>query len=395
MALFDDIEAPDGDALFDEVDAAASAAGGDATEQPGLLPPQQNPLCLGHEATEKTLLKLFNADRLPHAMIFSGPKGIGKATFAYRFARFLLSQDGDDSLFGGDDVACENFDLAEDHPVFRRVSSGGHADILSVGRVYDTKKGKLSQDIPVDEVRKITPFLRKTASDGGWRVVIVDEAEHLNRSSQNALLKILEEPPSKAVLVLITDQPGRFLPTIRSRCQSYHFEPLAEENMSQLLDIAAPASDDKTRTALKLLGAGRIGYALELFEQGGLQAYEDMLELLEKLPVVDSTYAYTLSEKLGRDKKVFPVYMDLLCEWLSKMARLQVRGQIPAPVTPAEGDVLSRLTEIYTPRDWLIRYEKISEIIQETERVNLDTRQAVLEVIWALEKNVKSKEQTT
>jgi DNA polymerase-3 subunit delta' len=247
----------------------------------------------------------------------------------------------------------------------------------------------------VDEVRKITPFLRKTASDGGWRVVIVDEAEHLNRSSQNALLKILEEPPSKAVLVLITDQPGRFLPTIRSRCQSYHFEPLAEENMSQLLDIAAPASDDKTRTALKLLGAGRIGYALELFEQGGLQAYEDMLELLEKLPVVDSTYAYTLSEKLGRDKKVFPVYMDLLCEWLSKMARLQVRGQIPAPVTPAEGDVLSRLTEIYTPRDWLIRYEKISEIIQETERVNLDTRQAVLEVIWALEKNVKSKEQTT
>lgn len=388
MALFDDIEdLPENDGLFfDEVDAAASAAGIDASVLPGLPEPRQNMLCLGHQATEALLLKQFNADRLPHAMIFAGPKGIGKATFAYRLARFLLSQDNGAALFGGTETPAENFDLAEDSPVARRVSSGGHADILNIARVYDAKKGKMSQDIPVDEVRKITPFLRKTASDGGWRVVIVDEAEHLNRSSQNALLKILEEPPKKAVLVLITNQPGRFLPTIRSRCQLYHFNPLAETDMDQLLDRAAPAADDRTRQALKLLGAGRIGYAMELFEQGGLDAYESMLELLAQLPAVDPVYAYELSEKLGRDRKGFPLYMDLLCEWLSKMARMQVCGQMPAPVVEKEAAIQIRLSGLYNAKDWLDRYENITEILRDTDRINLDFKQTVLEVIWALEK---------
>ena len=190
---------------------------GEAIE--GLSPARENLLCFGFGDLEQSLLKAFNADRFPHAIILAGPTGIGKATFAYRVARFLLAQEPGGGLFGGDVAPAVTMEISAENPVVRRISSGGHADILTVGRVYDEKKKKLSNDIPVDEVRKITPFLRKTSSEGGWRVVIVDDAHHLNRSSQNALLKILEEPPKKTVLILVADQPGRFLPTIRSRCQ--------------------------------------------------------------------------------------------------------------------------------------------------------------------------------
>ena len=385
MGLFDDDTPEDFDSLAAEVDAAVTS------DNSGLKPPRENMLCEGHSAIENKLLKLFNADRLPHAMIFSGPKGIGKATFAYRLARFLLAQEPGDALFGQTDTPAESFDLSAGHPVSRRISSGGHADLLTIGRVYDTQKGRMSNDVPVEEVRKVTPFLRKTASEGGWRVVIVDEAEHLNRSSQNALLKILEEPPAHAVLILITDQPGRFLPTIRSRCQVYHFDVLDDEIMNRLLQISDAEMNASTHSALKLLGQGRIGYALSLVEAGGVEAYEDMIDLLSQLPDVDSAYAFQLSEKLGRDRKVYPVFMDLLLEWLSKMARLQVRGILPPPVIPREEGVTARLAEIYTPQNWLNRYEDIAVLLRDTDRINLDMKQTVLEVIWALEKEAGNK----
>lgn len=378
MALFDD---------FDETNEFSNDDGIDNATPDGLLPPRQNLMCLGCKELEATLLKRFNADRFPHAMIFSGPNGVGKATFAFRIARFLLSQEASGGMFASEDIPAENFDTPADHPTLRRISSGGHADLMVVGRVFDEKKGKYTNDIPVDEVRKITPFLRKTSSEGGWRVVIVDEAQHLNRSSQNALLKILEEPPKKTVLILITDQAGRFLPTIRSRCQIYDFKALSTEHMNELAELALPEISASDRSTLVNLSHGQIGEAVRLNEVGGVEIHNDLMDLLKKLPKLSEVETFELSETLGRDKKTFPIFTQLLLSFLSEMARHTVRGGLAPSVTDEQRDITSRLNQIYTAQDWLIRYDAINRILTDTDRIHLDMKQTVLDIIWTLEKD--------
>ncbi len=144
-----------------------------------------------------------------HAWLITGAPGVGKATLAYRFARRLLA-----GVQPGDTLAVDPAS-----PVFRRVAVGSHADLLTVEREWDDKKSRLRGEIVVDDARAISAFLRLTPAEGGWRVVVIDGAEHMNRNAANAVLKMLEEPPPRAVLLLTCAAPGRLLPTIRSRCR--------------------------------------------------------------------------------------------------------------------------------------------------------------------------------
>ena len=226
----------------------------DDPPEPVELSPRANPELLGHEDAEKTLLAGFNAGRMPHALILAGPAGIGKATLAFRLTRFLLAQQEQESGLFGEPEKPQSLYIKSDDPVFRRVASGGHADLLTVERELDEKKGRLKNDISVESVRRIAPFLRKPAAEGGWRAVIVDGAECLNASSQNALLKILEEPPAKTVLILTTTQPGIFLPTIRSRCRMVHLEALPDKTVPRCSikwrrDLAARKNPPSSRSA--------------------------------------------------------------------------------------------------------------------------------------------------
>jgi len=375
MALFDDMIEPDEDDVFE--DAPNIPSNGENTTH-GLLPPQQNRLCIGYDETEQKLVKLFNAGRLPHAMIFSGPTGIGKSTFAFRLARFLLTRE-QGGMFSDEEIPVENLGVSLDHPAARRADTGSHADFLVIGRVFDTTKKRLSNDVPVDEVRKITPFLRKTSAEGGWRVVIIDDAQYLNRSSQNAILKILEEPPKKTLLILITDQAGRFLPTIRSRCQIYDFTPLTDEQMSELIQLGGYSHLDPD--LVKMFAAGRIGRVQEISEAGGDEVYDQIKSILSKLPSMDTRDAFDFSETVGRDKKQFPLFMNMLLDYISQNVRLAARGHTP--------NWPEHLTDLYTCEDWLQRHEKIEKIVEDTSRIHLDMKQAVLEVIWALQKDTK------
>src|ERR1700737_4487361 len=171
--------------------------------------PRANPILLGHQAAERTLLDAMHQGRMHHAWLITGPEGIGKATLAFRFARRLLA---------GQEGTADSLALDPTHPVFRRVVAGGHADLKTVERAIDEKTKRLKRDIAVKDVREINGFMALTPAEGGWRVAIVDGAEDLNQNSANALLKILEEPPSRAVLILVCSATGRLLPTIRSRC---------------------------------------------------------------------------------------------------------------------------------------------------------------------------------
>jgi len=202
-----------------------------------LQPPQKSSFFIAHDNVETALLKQWNINRMPHALVLNGLKGIGKATFAYRLARFALkeSRDGGESGLFGEEGAPKTMDIANNHPVFTKIASGGHPDLLTIGRPFDDKKGQFKDDIPVDDIRKVAPFLRKTSSDGGWRVVIIDDANTMNRNGQNALLKILEEPPKNALLILVTHGAGGLLPTIRSRCRFVSFDALDENQIAEIL----------------------------------------------------------------------------------------------------------------------------------------------------------------
>jgi DNA polymerase III subunit delta' len=366
--IFDD---PDVDSL---VDAAAPA---EAVE----LTPRNNPDCLGHEEIEKMLLADFTAGRMPHAIVLSGAPGIGKATLAYRLARFLLSQDVDAgaSLFG-DAAPVENLYVAPENPVFRRVASGGHADLMTVEREFDEKRGRLKNDISVESVRRIHPFLRKTAAEGGWRVVIVDSAEHLNQSSQNALLKILEEPPKKTVLILTTAQPGGFLPTIRSRCRMVPMEPLPDDVLNTLLDKYAPGLAASQKSMLVTLAEGSLGRALQFHEDGGIALYQDLLQAAATLPDLDLVLVHDLAEKFGKfgAERSFETARDILTGWCERIARLQARGLPLTDVLPGDAEVFQRLAGIYPPQHFLETWEKLTRLFQQAEWYNLDKRQALI-----------------
>src|SRR6516225_7501559 len=163
----------------------------------GVPAPRANPDLLGHESGERELRHLDRLGRLPHAILLCGPRGIGKATLAFRFARFLLAQSADfwTDVLGG--PAGSGLAIDAESSVFRRIASGGHADLLTVERAYDPRRRRLRSEILVEDTREIAGFFRLTAAEAGWRIVIVDGAEEMNRNAANALLKILEEPPRR------------------------------------------------------------------------------------------------------------------------------------------------------------------------------------------------------
>lgn len=235
--LFDDQEDID-DMLFDEADSSDLM---DAPVESDEIPvPRATAKLLGHAAIEQQLLSMLDHKRFPHGLIFSGMEGIGKSVMAYRLARYLFSKDGkeDDTLglFGDAPEAPTSLYIPPTDPVFARVASGGNADLLLIERPFDEKTGRFKGSVPVEEIRKIAPFMRKTASlEDGWRIVIVDDADTMTRSSQNSLLKILEEPPEKSLLVLIAHRAGALLPTIYSRCVHIPFAPLDDSLIKEAL----------------------------------------------------------------------------------------------------------------------------------------------------------------
>lgn len=377
--------------LFEEeddefADKVAKEADEATPPEPVDLTPRTNPDLLGHETPEKALLADFNAGRLPHAIIFAGLPGIGKATLAYRLARFLLSQEEQGAGLFGEPEKPSSLSLKPDHPVFRRVASGGHADLVVVEREFDEKKGRLKQDISADSVRKITPFLRKTAAEGGWRIVIVDGAEYLNRTSQNALLKILEEPPAKTVLMLTTTQPGAFLPTIRSRCRMVHLEPLSDAIVTSLLDKYSPGLAADEKSALCRLSEGSIGRALQFHQDKGVALYKELLTAISGLPKLDVVKAHDLADKLARSEQAYDTAREILTGWCQRLARAQARGTGLTDVLPGDAAIFQKVAAQYPPQHFLTTWEKMSQLFQQTESYTLDKRQALLGSFLMLQK---------
>ena len=328
--------------------------------------PRANPTLLGHRSAEATLLEATRANRLHHAWLITGADGIGKATLAYRFARFLLSgRPVNDSLA-----------VEPSHPTFRRVAAGSHADLLSVELQRNLKTGRLRSQIAVEDVRKINSFMALTPAEGGWRVAIVDGAEDLNQASANALLKILEEPPSRAILLLTCNAAGRLPATIRSRCRRLRLSPVADEAMARLLVDYLPDLSDEQRGRLLTLAEGSPGRALALAEEEGLKIAALVDEVLAGLPDLPPTRALDVSDALGRSETGFSTFMDLLRAGIAAAVREAARGR-------ADPDQ-QRLAAQRPLEAWGELWHGLTALQDETERANLDKRQALIEGLGML-----------
>ena len=344
----------------------------DSDSSEGLLPPRANPELMGQEVAEHELLASYGSGRLPHAWVISGPGGIGKATLAFRFARYLFAER----------KPTDSMAVPETKGVFRRVASGGHADLLTVERQFDVEKGRYKKDIAVEDVRKIAPFLRLTPAEGGWRVVIVDGADGMNRFGQNAVLKILEEPPKQALLMLLTDRPSALLPTIRSRCRLLALPTLSDAVVERLLAARRPDLDARARAELVTAAGGSIGRALEIARHDGLALLEQFLAIAAKDPV-DWPAAHALGDKLASAAadESYRSFADLLVEWLSRAIREAGRELPPDGRPEAEKRLISRLIRAGRLEQALEVWEKVSHLFARSDGANLDRRLTVISAL--------------
>jgi DNA polymerase III subunit delta' len=344
------------------------------SEEHGPPAPRANPDLVGHETAEAALRQLFEAGRLPHALLLSGPRGIGKATLAFRLARFVLSGAGEealDDMFGETVGAFAESGLAvsPDSGVFRRVASGGHADLLTVERAYDPRRKRLRSEIVVDDAREIGAFLRLTPAEDGWRVVIVDGADEMNRNAANALLKILEEPPRRVLLVLAAHSPGRLLPTIRSRCRHMPLSALPAATVRALLARYRPELDDAAAEAVTGLAEGSIGRALDLAGSGGIELHQTITAMLGRR--LDSLALHAFADRLARadGEDNYRTVEDLLRQHLARRASEAARG--------------GRREEAAR---WAGLRDDIGNQFARTDGLNLDRKQTVLSAFFAIER---------
>lgn len=332
----------------------------------GPAAPRRQSRLVGHEAAEAQLLHAFRSGKFHHGWLLAGPRGIGKATLAYRLARFLLAHPDPAGV-----QQAQSLYVDPDLPVSRRIVSGGHADLLVLERPWDEKNKRPKTEISAAGARACTEFFAKTAGEGGWRICIVDAADDLNLESSNAILKTLEEPPQRSLFILVAHRPGGLLPTIRSRCIRLDLKPLSEDQVIAVIGgIETGAAAGEIERAARMSG-GSPGRALQLLQSPGAAVFAKLNEILatgrldlpQRLRIADQF----AGRQSGED---FEIFCTLLLDWTAAEARRRALA--------GRGDALALV------------HEQTSDSIRQTNALNLDRRQAVFEALDALRTALKA-----
>ncbi len=327
--------------------------------------PRETSALFGHREAEAALLNSYRGGKIPHAWLIGGPQGIGKATLAYRMAKFVLAHPSIDSR---EVKNAETLAVDADNLVARQVAAGSHGGLLTLERTANDK-GVMRTVITVDESRETIGFFGSTAAVDGWRVCVVDTVEDLNPNAANALLKVLEEPPARALFLLVSHAPARVLATIQSRCRKLHLRPLSSNDVTlaaaNALDLSP--SDSALREAAEL-AEGSVFRALTLIEGDTLGLHQQTLKLLDALPKVDPRALHSLGDALGLNDRVsLRAFIETVDRWLTAHLRAQdAEANLPR---------LARLAETW---------EKINSAAREVESFNLERKPLVFSVFGML-----------
>ncbi len=354
--------------------------------------PRETQVLYGHADPQADFLQSFNSSRLHHAWMLTGPKGVGKATLAWRIARFLLATPADDGgMFAPPPP--ETLDIPLDHPVARRLLQGAEPRHFLLRRGPNDKETALSQVISVDEVRKMKSFFALSAADGGRRTAIIDSLDEMNTAAANALLKLLEEPPANVTLFLIAHQPARLLPTIRSRCRELRLTPLGPQDLADALTQAGGDVAPEDRIALAELSGGSVGEAFRLTNLDGLKLYTALTRLFSTLPRLDRPQALALADlaAVKGAAETFDLIVTLIDLFLARLARFGASGIIPPEAAPNEARLLARLApHPDAARAWADLAQTLSSRARRGKAVNLDPAALLMDMLLKVDETAGS-----
>ena len=354
--------------------------------------PRETGVLYGHAAQESDILQAFNSSRLHHAWMLTGPKGVGKATLAWRAARFLLATPEDDGgMFAA--PAPDTLDIPAENPVSRRMRQLAEPRNFLLRRGPNDKETALSQVISVDEVRKMKSFFALSAADGGRRTAIIDSLDEMNTAAANALLKLLEEPPANVTLFLVAHQPAKLLPTIRSRCRELRLTPLTPQDLADALTQAGGDIAPEDRTALAELSGGSVGEAFRLTNLDGLKLYIALTRLFSTLPRMDRPQALALADLAAARgaAETFDLLVTLIDLFLARMARRGATGQTPPEAAPQEAQLLLRLSPNPTAaRAWADLAQTLSSRARRGKAVNLDPAALLMDMLLKVDETAGS-----
>ncbi len=329
--------------------------------------PRETSMLFGHRGAEAALLSAYRSGRIPHAWLIGGAQGIGKATLAYRMARFVLAHA---NPLASEVQRAETLWVDPSGHVARQIAAGAHGGLLTLERTLNDK-GVMRTVITVDETRETIAFFGSTAAVEGWRVCVVDTVDELNPNAANALLKILEEPPQQSLFLLISHAPRRVLATIQSRCRKLSLRPLAQ---AEVVSAAARASGIATNDPALLEAAaaseGSVARALTLLGGDSLKLQQRTAGLLANLPKVDPRELHALGDALGTsDRVALAAFVDSVDRWVAERLRapdLDANASLPR---------LARLAEVW---------EKIARAARDTQDYNLERKPLVFSVFGML-----------
>lgn len=332
--------------------------------------PRERTDLVGHAAAETAFLDAFRAGRLHHAWLIGGPQGIGKATFAYRAARFLLANP-DPAAPAVQRAADLGVDPAD--PSARKVVALSHPDLVILRRTPGTDKKGPSASIPIDTVRRALSVFATTAGAGGYRVAIVDSVEDLNTASANALLKVVEEPPPRSLFLIVAHAPGRTMATLRSRCRKLTLRPLPADAVATVLAELDATADPAAVRQAAALSDGSVRAALRLVDPDVIALVERIRRMLARLPDEDVPELYSLAELLaGRaEEERFATFLTTVGDWIGERVRADA------------ADGASRLAPLVEVWDKGLRAARDVQVL------NLDRRPFVFSLIGDLAEAVR------
>ena len=356
----------------------------EADRADGAPHPRETLRLFGHKDAVAEILASLGNERMHHAWLLTGPRGVGKATLAWAMARFLLARTGGEA--GNNGSAPTSLDMSADHPVARRVAALSDPGCLLIRRAWDLDRKRLKNWITVDEIRRLNRFLGLTATDGGCRVVILDAADDMNVSAANALLKLLEEPPGNTVLILVSHQPARLLPTIRSRCRILRLRELGEADMDLALceaGIAAEGAD-----GLHALAHGSVGEAVRLMNEGGLELYGKVMDVIATAPSMDRAKLLKFAEEAsarGAERRL-DLAVRLLDRALARLARTAAGSPPDSEVTPGELQTLERIgASASRAHAWAELQQELSTRLTHGREVNIDPASLLTDAFLRIE----------
>ena len=291
---------------------------------------------IGHSSQKLSFLSSFASNRLPQCWLLAGDMGIGKASFAWLIAKFLLTTKYQPADLKNDLNESNINSILEPRSgsILNRIISGSEQRVYIVRRGYNEKRKTFFKNISIEDVRKLQSYCSLSIADGGKRIIIIDTADDLNKSSSNALLKLLEEPPKNTIFLLISHQPNLLVPTIKSRCQKLSFSNLDQTDLGAVLTAIGCKIEPSDQVSLSILSKGSAGAACRLLNSNCINLYSDILNISSSLPNLNTNKILQLSQNYFAKAKPgeFEIFLEMMQHFFSRLCKT---GAMQKPVLPS------------------------------------------------------------